>query len=276
MNRKERVREYFKGKVVWITGASSGIGRSLSVECARAGAHVIVSSRREELLNALSAELRSFAGSPEVSVLPLDVSNDGEIEDAAKKAISLFGRVDILINNAGISQRSLVRDLEYPVVEKILRTDFLGAAHITLEILKSMYKTGGGHIVVLSSVMGKFSTPLRSAYCAAKHALHGFYESLAAEGSADGIAVTIILPGSIRTDISLHALEGNGAAHGAMGAALSAGMSAPEAAARMLRAIAARKYEYYVAVDFRMKLALLLKKLMPRLLLRITRSVKTT
>lgn len=139
-----------------------------------------------------------------------------------------------------------------------------------------MYAGGGGHIVVTSSIMGKISTPYRSAYCAAKHGLHGFFSSLAAEGRRDNIAVTILVPGRVRTNISYHALNGQGKEHGIMDSGLSRGISVEAAAPGILAAVARHKHEYYFGLTLFMRLGLLLARIAPRLYLALLLRVKVT
>ncbi len=268
-----QMNSYFQNKVIWITGASSGIGKALAEACVRCGGRVIVSARREKLLIELKASLQNGPGT--VNVLPLDVTVEEEIPLKVEQALSFYGRIDILINNAGTSMRSLVKDLHFDVVKKMIETNFLGPVNITLNVLKHMYKTGGGHIVVVSSPMGKFGTPLRSAYCAAKHALQGFFESLAVEGRRDSIDVTVILPGWVRTEISYRALVGNGAEQGQDdGHAIAEEPSA--IAPRILRAISKKKHEYYVAMNTKTWIGLILKRLSPAVLRFALRKVKVT
>ena len=265
---------YFQNKVIWITGASSGIGKALAEACVLLGGRVIVSARREELLAELKTSMKNGPGT--VDVLPLDVTAEEEIPLKVEQAVALHGRIDILINNAGISMRSLVKDLYFDVVKKMVETDFLGTVNITLNVLKHMYQTGGGHIVVVSSLMGKFGTPLRSAYCAAKHALHGFFESLAIEGRRDNIDVSIILPGRVRTDISYRALVGNGAEHGVLDDGLARAGAPGAAAQQVLRAISKKKYEYYVGMNMITWIGLFLKRFSPAALHYVLGKIKVT
>ncbi len=263
MNRSRRIRSYFAGRVVWITGASSGIGRALAVECAKAGARLIISSRRTAVLDELSLDIRDLPERPEVAVLPLDVADHASISEKTTEAAGVYGRIDILINNAGVSHRTLVKDLTYEVVDRVIKTDLLGVIDLTLAVLKHLQ--GSGHIVVTSSIMGKFSTPYRSAYCAAKSGLHGFFSALFAETKADDIAVTLLVPGRVNTNIAKNALNERGVPQGFTDSGIAGGMEATKAAPLILEAIAKRKYEYYFGLTPLMRLGLFLNKAAPRL-----------
>jgi dehydrogenase/reductase SDR family member 7B len=276
LNRIKRIRRYFFNNVVWITGASSGIGRGLAIECARAGAKLIISARRSDKLEELAAEIRTIPACPSISVLAFDVTDHQAVKQNTEEAASIHGRIDVLINNAGISQRSLIKDLSYEVIEKIIKTDLLAVTDLTLAVLNYMYRDQAGHIVVTSSLMGKIGTPYRSAYCAAKHGLHGFFSSLAAEARTDNIAVTMLIPGRVKTNISYHALNGQAEEHGIMDSGLSQGVSVEKIAPRILAAIAKRKLEYRFALSPLMHIGLLLAKTAPRLYLFLLSKVKVT
>ena len=274
MKYRSLIEKHFHKKVVWITGASSGIGRSLAELCAQAGAHVIISARREHLLTEIKDGLAHAPGT--VDVIPLDVTDETGIPGATDTAAAFHGRIDILILAAGISLRSLVKDLEYGVVKRMLETDYLGAVNITLQVLKHMYRSGAGHIVVISSLMGKFGTPLRSAYCAAKHALQGFYEAFAVEGRHDNIDVTLILPGWIRTDMPYRALEGDGAEHAILDEGHAKAPDPLSVAPHILRAIAKKKHECYVAMNPKTWTGLALKRIFPPALRFVLGKIKVT
>ena len=276
LNRDKTVRSYFLGKVVWITGASSGIGKAMAAECAKAGAKLIISARREDELNELASRLRNTAETPEVAVLTLDVAEHRSIEKRVAEAAATYGGIDILINNAGISQRSLVRDLSYDVANRVIQTDLLGVIDLTLAVLKHMNKAQSGHVAVTSSVMGKITTPYRSAYCAAKFGLHGFFSALHAESQKDNIAVTILIPGRVNTDISANALTGRGERQGVADSGISTGLSAQKAARLALRAIAGGKFEYYFALTPLLRVGLFLHRFVPGLYRKLISRIKVT
>lgn len=233
----------FSNQRVWITGASSGIGEALVYAFHEAGAKLILSARREDELK----RVQNRCGYPvDTQVLPVDVTQSAELPQKANLALQMFGGIDILVNNAGVSQRSLVKDTGIDVYRKLMEVNFFGAVALTKAVLPSMIERNHGHIVVVSSLVGKFGTPLRSGYAAAKHALHGFFESLRAETSRSGIKVTLVCPGFIRTDVSLNALRGDGSLHAKMDSGQARGMSAAECAAQTLKAVAAGKEEVYI------------------------------
>lgn len=224
-----------KEKTVWITGASSGIGAALAVEMARTGAKLILSARREDRL----AEVRTacLEHSPDVAVLPLDVGDAEALPAAVEAAESHYGPIDMLVCNAGIGQRGRAAETALEVDRRILDINYFGAVALAKTVLPGMRSRRNGQIVVTSSVLGKMGVPTRSAYCASKHALHGFFDALRAEVHADNVAVTLICPGYIRTEIGVHALEADGSEHGKVDPGQLKGMTAEACARRMMRPI---------------------------------------
>lgn len=223
------------GKVVWIAGASSGIGAALAVEMARAGAKLILSARREDKLQAVAERCREHAS--DVHVLPLDMTRIETFPETLSHVEALLGPIDMLVLNAGIGQRGRALEVELEVIRRLFEVDFFGTIELARIVGNGMAKRGSGQIVVTSSVLGLMSVPGRSGYCAAKHALQGYFNSLRAEVARSGVTVTMICPGYIRTEISLHALEPDGSEHGRMDGGQDKGMSADECAARMMSAI---------------------------------------
>jgi len=254
----------FQGERVWITGASSGIGEALAVAFHQAGARLILSARRRDELRRVQI---LCGGEASAKILPLDVTQGAELPQKASVALGIFGGIDILVNNAGVTQRSLVKDTELDVYRKLMEVNFFGAVALTKAVLPSMIESKRGHIVAISSLVGKFGTPLRSGYAAAKHALHGFFDSLRAEVSRYGIKVLLVCPGYIRTDVSLHALRGDGSAHAQMDSGQARGMPAEICAAEILLGIARGKEEIYVGK--RDKYIVYLKRFFPRLFSRM-------
>ncbi len=238
------MKRTFTGKVVWITGASSGIGEALVKAFAKEGARVILTARRE-------AELKRVQHEAELNdsnslILPVDLYHSEEIQPAIFKINDKFGAIDILVCNAGISQRALAKDTLPEVDRKIMELNYFSVITLTKAVLKGMLERQYGQIVVISSVMGKISIPLRSAYCASKHALHGFFEALRAEVFRDNIKVTLVCPGYIKTNVSVNALTGKGDKHGKMEDGQARGM-APEICARqIIRAVKLRREEVYI------------------------------
>ena len=232
----------FNGRVVWITGASSGIGRSLTLAFAAAGARLILSARREEAL----VEVQRACGTAEVRLVPFDMADLDVVPARAAEALACFGGVDIMVHNAGLAARDRVADTTRDVHERLLRTNYLGPALLTQALLPSMLERGGGHFVVISSLSGKYGGPLLAAYAASKHALHGFFESLRAEEHERGIVVTFIVPGFIKTDITAHALTGSGGSFGRVLPIYRNAMGPDECARRILRAVGRRRQEVLV------------------------------
>ncbi|MEO1227976.1 MAG: SDR family NAD(P)-dependent oxidoreductase [Myxococcota bacterium] len=200
----------FEGQNVWITGASSGIGEALAHAFAAEGAQLILSGRRLAALEDVAAELDA----PSL-VLPFEVTDYPSLPEKVDTAWGWKGRVDILINNAGISQRSLALDTAPEVYRELIDIDLLAPIWLTQLQLPKMVSAGGGHIVAISSVAGRIGVPLRTAYCAAKHGLIGYMDALRAEAETlHNIRVTNVLPGSVRTDVARNALTGDGSPRG--------------------------------------------------------------
>lgn len=260
----------FKDQVVWITGASSGIGEALAYAFSREGAKLILSGRREAELERVR---QGCDGSKErVFVLPLDLTQFDLFSEKTAVAQSHYGRVDILVNNGGVSQRSLVKETDFAVDLAVMNTNYFGAVGLTKAVLPAMLARRSGHIVVVSSLMGYLDTPLRSAYAASKHALHGYFDSLRAELWRDNVKVTMVCPGYVRTEISINALKGDGSRHGKMDAAQAKGISAEKCAAKTLDAIARGREE--VMIGGIEVMAVYAKRFLPSLYSKIIRRVK--
>lgn len=260
-----------KNKVVWITGASSGIGEALAVHLSQSGAKLILSARRE---NELRRVQKSCTNSGTHLILPLDLARPEAFTPAVQRAISLYGHVDILINNGGISQRALAKDTLLAVDLRLMEINYLGTVGLTKALLPGMIERQAGQIVVITSLVGKFGTPMRSGYAASKHALHGFFDSLRAEVYADGIAVTIVCPGFVKTNISFNALTAGGTLQNKMDDAQANGISPERCARKIIRAVKNRKSEVYIGGKERY--AVYLKRFFPGLFNRIIRTAKVT
>jgi dehydrogenase/reductase SDR family protein 7B len=257
----------FRGKVVWITGASSGIGEALARHFAHAGSRLILSSRREKELDRVA---RSCSEAESVAVLPLDLGQPELMGDVALRALDIAGAIDVMVHNAGVSQRSFAAETDYRVDEVLMRTNYLGPLALTKALLPSMRARRQGHFIVVTSVLGKFGLPGRSGYCASKHALHGFFETIRAELWRDGIRVTLVLPGWVRTNVSINALTGSGDANGKMEPGTASGVSPDFCAERIISAAASGKAEVAV-VQFTERAALYLSRYAPSLFRRIIR-----
>jgi short-subunit dehydrogenase len=234
---------HFEEKIIWITGASSGIGEALAYEWSKLGARLILSARRTSELERVKARC---AYSDRCTVVPLDLSKQEDIEKTADHMLQQFGAIDMLVNNGGVSQRSLTIETDIAVDRRIMEVDYFSGVILTKKLLPAMVAKNAGHIVVISSIVGIFGFPLRSAYSAAKHAIHGFYETLWAELHTQGICVTVVCPGRIYTNVSLHALSKDGTAHGRMDHGQSGGISAEICAQKVIRAIRKNKKEVYI------------------------------
>lgn len=258
------------GKTVWITGASSGIGEAMALLASQRGAKVILTARRE-------AELRrvqlACAHPTLTAVLPLDLLKLGDPAEALQKAERFFGPVDVLVNNAGISQRGTVLDTTMDVYRQIFELDFFSAVALTKAVLPGMVQRGGGHVVVVSSVVGYISSPLRSGYAAAKHALHGFYEAAQAELWRQNVRFTLACPGYVKTNVSLNAITGSGGKHGKMDAGQEQGISAETCAEKIWRAVEKNQDEVLVGKE---SLVVYLKRFLPGLYARVIRRMDFT
>jgi dehydrogenase/reductase SDR family member 7B len=234
---------YFSQKRIWLTGASSGIGEALAYAFNQQGARLILSARRMEELE----RVRAACASPQlVELYPLDLADAPALGEAAREVWQLWEGLDLMVHNAGISQRSLVRDTQLEVDRRIMEVNYFGTVALTKALLPLMLQQGGGHFTIISSLVGKFGTPYRSSYAASKHALHGFFDSLRAEEAKNNIRVSMICPGFIRTQISVNALTGRGEKLNQMDEAQQKGMAPHVFAKEMLAALEQNKAEVYI------------------------------
>ena len=248
-------------KVIWITGASSGIGKALAIQLSKKDCKLILSSRNREALETVKTECKH----PEqVVVLPLDLMDYQNMKPIVKDALDLFGRVDVLVNNGGISQRSLIADTSIEVDKKMMIVDYLGTVALSKALLPYFVDQQSGYYVTVTSVMGKFSSPYRSAYCGAKHALHGFFDSLRMEHEKDGIKVTLICPGFVNTNIARSALTGDGSPLGTQDRATHKGLTTDVFCKRMIKVMEKEKFEAYIGK--KEVLGVYLKRFFPKLL----------
>jgi short-subunit dehydrogenase len=253
----------FKDKVVWITGASSGIGEALALAFAAEGAKLVLTARRTEELERVKRA--TSLPDKDVLVLPMDVSQFEKAPQATAQVIAHFKRIDIMVHNAGVSQRSYIKDTDFEVYRKMMDVDFFSTVALTKAVLPHMIAQQGGRFIIISSVAGKIGTIMRSGYNAAKHALHGFYDSLRAEGYDDNIKVTTVCPGYIRTNISMSALSETGGKYGKMDANQENGIAPEDCARRILRAVRKDKKEIYIG-GLKEVAAIYVKRFFPNLL----------
>jgi short-subunit dehydrogenase len=265
-------KTFFTGKYVWITGASSGIGRALMREFLNSGANLIVSSSNEGRLNEIMEELKSSTS--DCHGVLLDLSNPGSITSAVETIKQKIGRVNILINNGGISQRSFVEETPLEIDRKIMEINYFGNIGLTKAVLPMMVEEGNGHVVAISSITGKFGFPLRSAYAASKHALHGFYDSARAELKSKNIKVTVISPGRVKTNISINAITKDGTSHGKMDEGQAKGISAEKCAKKILHAI--RTYKKEDVIGGKEIIMVYIRRYLPSLFYKLASRVKPT
>jgi len=260
----------FNNKVVWITGASSGIGEALVKAFAAEGAKVVLSARRaDELERVRTAAALNDSNS---LILPLDLANTSAAAGLTARVISAFGRIDILVNNGGISQRALTKDTSIETDRQIMEVNFFGTVALTKSVLPHMLNQQSGHIIAMSSIAGKFGFYFRSAYSASKHALHGFFESLRMEIYKDNVKVLIVCPGKIKTSISLNAVTGSGGRFNKMDESTEKGLSAEECAKQILDAIITNKEE--VLIGGKELKAVWVKRFFPKLFSKMIRKQK--
>ncbi|MDO8968841.1 SDR family oxidoreductase [Algoriphagus sp.] len=255
--------------VIWITGASSGIGEATAKKFSQEGYRVIISARNEKELNRVKSEC---SNPTEVQVLPLDLVEIDSFDEKVSQAIAFFGKVDIVLHNGGISQRSLIKETGLEVDRKLMEVNFFGTIALTKAILPHFVARKTGQFAVVSSLVGKFGSPFRSSYAASKHALHGFFDTLRAEHFQDNITVTMICPGFIRTNVSVNALTSDGSALGKMDEAQAKGMSPEACASEIYAAITRKKEEVYIGG--KETFAVHLKRFFPAIFSKIIKKAK--
>ncbi|HEX6982093.1 MAG TPA: SDR family oxidoreductase [Balneolaceae bacterium] len=262
----------FQNKVIWITGASSGIGEALAYALHRRGAKLILSSRRKDTLQKVKDNCTGDTSG--IHIIPLDLAETETLNNKAQQAIGIYGHIDYLFNNGGISQRSMALETKEEVLRKVMEINFFGSVALTKAVLPSMIERKSGHIIVTSSVMGKFGTRLRSSYAASKHALQGYFDSLRQEVSPHNIKVSLVCPGFIKTNITQNMLEANGSKHGRMSHGQKHGMAADKFAEKLLPKIAKGEKEIYIGG--KEIYGVYLKRYAPDLFYKILSKVKVT
>lgn len=238
------LKSHFQGKVIWITGASSGIGEEMCYQFSDLGAKLIISARNEGKLKRVNSQLPRNPGS--AKVLPIDLENLSELPDKAKEALSFYGRIDILINNAGMAIRDFTINTSIETDQKLMNINYFGAVVLTKSLLPSFISQKSGQLVVVSSLSGKYGVPKLATYSAPKHALHGFFESLRSELVDSGIFISILIPGIIQTEITAHAVMGQRENYGKLETAFKKAYPTEKAVREMIRAISKQKEEFYV------------------------------
>lgn len=238
------MKNIFENKVVWITGASSGIGKELAIQLSKKKCILVLSARREKELICIANELKLTGNN--VLILPFDLADVSSFSDKVERVISTFNKIDFLINNGGFSQRAEALDTAEAVEREIFEVNYFAHTALSKLVIPHMIKNGSGHITVISSIAGKFGFYLRSSYSAAKHALHGYFESLRLETEKKGIRILLVCPGKINTDISVAAKTASGTPHNRMDLSHELGMSANTCAKKIILSIEKNKQEIFV------------------------------
>ncbi len=259
-----------QGKVVWITGASSGIGKALAYECAAQGAQVILTARRYEELENVRLSLPE---SEQHVSIAADITDDAQVEAAYQKVLLAKGRIDWLINNAGLSQRALIADTSMQTERAIMELDYFSQVFLTKTVLPTFLAQKSGRIVFVSSVAGLLGTQYRASYSAAKAAIHMWANSLRAEVAAQGVDVSVLFPGFVKTNVSINALDGAGKPQGYDNDATANGLEADDFARQSVQALLAGQ-EYVVIGGSKEKLGVWVSRLSPKTLYKMIRKMK--
>lgn len=261
----------YTDKTVWITGASSGIGEALAKAYYKDGANLILSSRRQEALE----EVKSTIGGDgsRIKILTLDLAQSDTFATKTADALSFFGSIDVLVNNGGISQRSIFENTTLDTVRRIMEVNYFGSVGLTREVIPHMIARKSGHIIVTSSVAGKLGTKFRTAYAGSKHAVQGFFDSLRQEMYEHNVAVTLVCPGPIKTNITKNALTGDGTSFGKMGDLHDSAMDADEMVSKIWGKLSSKKEEIIIS-SWKERMALLIKRISPALLNKILKNSK--
>jgi len=273
MSRSSHVRSIaaaYAGKKVWITGASSGIGAAFLDLLGAADIETIASAPESE------CEKIDAATYPSVRVLPFDLTDRQSIHGVVSGAWKLFGSVDVLINNAGISQRSYFAETDPAVLERVLDINLMGTMWLTQAVVKRMIERRTGRIVTISSYAAWVPVPQRTAYSAAKAALIAMNDALRPELLDHGVGVTVVVPGAVRTAISVNAVTRDGSPHARLDPNQAAGMAPEECAYRILRGAAAGRRQITLAVPPRLFFARIVRRLAPGLFDRIISRARVT
>lgn len=262
---------HLQGKTIWLTGASSGIGEALAQALAAHGARLILTARREALL----VDVRNRCANAESHiVLPFDLADVERLDELVQTAIAKAGHIDVLINNAGIGQRATVLETTMTVGRQIMEINYFSIVALTRALLPHLLTRPEAMVVGIASLMGKFATPRRSAYCASKHALIGFMDALRAEMHDTVVKVLVVCPGWIRTPFSVSALKGDGQQQGSMDNAQKKGIPAETCAAAIIKAMHQNKAE--IIVGGKERHGAWLKRFFPGLLRKLVTKVPIT
>lgn len=262
--------ESLEGKVVWITGASSGIGKALAAECALQGAQVVLSARRLEELEKVRI---SFLNPDHHISVAMDITDEAQVRHAYEQVLDEKGRIDWLINNAGLSQRALIADTTMQTERAIMEIDYFSQVFLTKLVLPTFLAQKSGRIAYISSVAGLLGTQYRASYSAAKAAIHMWANSLRAEVAQDGVNVSVIFPGFVKTNVSFNALNGAGKAQAHQDEAIENGLEADDFAQKTVSALL-KGQEYIVVGGRKEKLGVLVSRVSPSTLYKMIRKMK--
>jgi len=242
--RRREIMSDHQGQTAWITGASSGIGAALAKAWLADGGNCILSGRNVEALKAVAAEAEA---DNRALILPFEVTDFAVLGGVVEQATGWKGQVDVLVNNAGVSQRSLAIDTQLSVYEDVIGIDLMAPIALTQALLPHMTQRGSGKLVMISSVAGKVGVPMRTAYCAAKFGLIGYADSLRAEVAGMGLSVLGVAPGSVRTNVSRNALTADGSVRGVSDPAIENGIDPDQVARQIWEALDAGQREIAIA-----------------------------
>ena len=250
-----------RDKVIWITGASSGIGEELAKQYAKRGSKLILSARRKEELERVRS---SCLHQDNIKIVPLDLTDFSGLPHKVEEAKECFGTIDLLINNGGVSQRSLIVDSSFDVYKQLMDVNYLGTIALTKALLPYFIDRQKGHFAVVTSVMGKYGSPFRSGYAGAKHALHGFFDVLRMEHQKDNISVSLLCPGFVQTNVTINALTGDGSSLGHDDPATKNGLAVDAFCRKAIKALDKKAWETYFGR--KEKLGVYLKRISQKLL----------
>ncbi len=252
-------------KTIWITGASSGIGEGLALALSHGNNNLILSARRVDELNRVKANCGG--DKDRIMILPMDMNERTGMTSLASQVKDKFGVPDVVILNAGISNRSYIKDTSFDVFQRVMDVNFFGNVSLSKAVIPHFIQNGGGRFVIISSLSGKFASPGRGAYASSKHALHGYFDTLRMEHHRDNIKVLLVCPGFVQTKVTINSLTGDGKPQGKLDKTTANGMLVSEATARIIRGIERDKQE--ISFGGRERIGLFIKRFFPSLLNKI-------
>ena len=236
---------HFKDKVIWITGASSGIGAELAIQLSAQKAKLIITARNEDAL--LKVQQKCMQQTSFCKIIVADLSKQNETENAVTNVLKQFHKIDVVFLNAGVTQRSLAFETQTDVYRSLMEINFFAPVIITQKLFPFLQMQGSGHIVAISSVAGLMGFPYRSGYAVAKHALMGYFETLQTENAVAGVHFTIISPGRINTPISASAFTKDGTPHLKNDVGQLNGIPVENCVTRILHAVENKKKHIIIA-----------------------------